>query len=157
MVRSTITRFLPGMYCKFEFQWRGKYTNANMKKVLISNKNLTFLQFVNLGNPSYSTVNVTTCDSPIAGVITATLGVDYNFIIILLICILVLILLVIAIVFYRKKKNYEEVKGELGDDVRENIINYSDEGGGEGDQTGYDLSVLMVIFSIIQIIFKSCP
>jgi hypothetical protein len=69
--------------------------------------------------------------------------VDYNFIIILVICVLVLLLLIIAIVFYRKKRNYEEVKGELGDDVRETIINYSDEGGGEGDQTGYDLSVLM--------------
>lgn len=31
-------------------------------------------------------------------------------------------------------------------DIRENIINYEDEGGGEGDQTGYDLSVLRYIY-----------
>jgi len=35
------------------------------------------------------------------------------------------------------------VKGELENGIRENIINYSDEGGSEGDQTGYDLSVLL--------------
>lgn len=28
------------------------------------------------------------------------------------------------------------------DDTRENIINYEEEGGGEGDMTGYDLNVL---------------
>jgi len=28
------------------------------------------------------------------------------------------------------------------DDIRENIINYEDEGGGEGDMEGYNLDVL---------------
>lgn len=32
------------------------------------------------------------------------------------------------------------------DDIRENIINYEDEGGGEGDMTGYDLNVLRLMF-----------
>lgn len=33
------------------------------------------------------------------------------------------------------------------DDIRENIINYEDEGGGEGDMTGYDLNVLRLTYS----------
>lgn len=32
------------------------------------------------------------------------------------------------------------------DDIRENIINYEDEGGGEGDMTGYDLNVLRLMY-----------
>lgn len=32
------------------------------------------------------------------------------------------------------------------DDIRENIINYEDEGGGEGDMTGYDLNVLRLLY-----------
>jgi len=84
---------------------------------------------------------VTSCDSPFA--VAASLRVDMNFIIILLVCILILLLLIVAIVVYRRRRNYETVKGDFGDDVRENIINYDDEGGGEGDQTAYDLSVLM--------------
>lgn len=32
------------------------------------------------------------------------------------------------------------------DDIRENIINYEDEGGGEGDMTGYDLNVLRCMY-----------
>lgn len=33
------------------------------------------------------------------------------------------------------------------DDIRENIINYEDEGGGEGDMTAYDLNVLRLMYN----------
>ncbi|CAG7733720.1 unnamed protein product [Allacma fusca] len=105
--------------------------------------NLTFNGiYYNLGEPSYIVGNVSSCASPRV-LHHASLGVGIHFIIILIVSILILLLLIIAIVFYRRRRSYEEVKGDPHDDVRENIINYSDEGGGEGDQTGYDLSVLM--------------
>lgn len=47
--------------------------------------------------------------------------------------------LLLAVVVHRRKTDdmYKDA-----DDIRENIINYEDEGGGEGDMTGYDLGVL---------------
>ncbi|KAG8237691.1 hypothetical protein J437_LFUL017859 [Ladona fulva] len=47
--------------------------------------------------------------------------------------------LVLAVVVNRKKRD-DLLKDT--DDIRETIINYEDEGGGEGDMTGYDLNVL---------------
>lgn len=88
-------------------------------------------------------MNVTNCDNFLTSGFKTGLGVDWNFIIVILVSLLVLTLLIIAFLFYRKRRSYEEVKGEFNDDVRDNILHYSDEGGGEGDQTGYDLSVLM--------------
>lgn len=35
------------------------------------------------------------------------------------------------------------------DDIRENIVNYEDEGGGEGDMTGYDLNILRCMYNEI--------
>lgn len=50
-----------------------------------------------------------------------------------------ILVLLLAVVVHRRKSDdlYKDT-----DDIRENIINYEDEGGGEGDMTGYDLNVL---------------
>lgn len=57
-------------------------------------------------------------------------------------CFLLTVLL-LAVVVHRKKTDdmYKDT-----DDIRENIINYEDEGGGEGDMTGYDLNVLRLMY-----------
>lgn len=51
--------------------------------------------------------------------------------------------LLLAVVVQRRKTDdlYKDA-----DDIRENIINYEDEGGGEGDMTGYDLNVLRLMY-----------
>lgn len=54
-------------------------------------------------------------------------------------CIAVLLILVLAVVVHKRRSD-DMFKDH--DDIRENIINYEDEGGGEGDMTGYDLNVL---------------
>lgn len=51
--------------------------------------------------------------------------------------------MLLAVVVHRRKTDdlYKDT-----DDIRENIINYEDEGGGEGDMTGYDLNVLRLMY-----------
>lgn len=53
------------------------------------------------------------------------------------------VVLLLAVVVHRRKADdlYKDT-----DDIRENIINYEDEGGGEGDMTGYDLNVLRLMY-----------
>ena len=68
-------------------------------------------------------------------------GFGIELIIILIVCLLILVILILSVLAYKKRNRHDNLK-EFNDDIRENIINYSDEGGGEGDMTGYDLSVL---------------
>lgn len=69
-------------------------------------------------------------------------GIDSNFLIALFVCIVVLLILLLAVVVHTRKTDdlYKDM-----DDIRENIINYEDEGGGEVD-TGYDLNVLRAMY-----------
>ena len=51
--------------------------------------------------------------------------------------------LVLVVILYRRR-HVRTLYKEPVDEMRDTIINYDDEGGGEKDQTGYDLSVLQV-------------
>ena len=66
---------------------------------------------------------------------------NMNFLIGILVALAVILAGVIIMAVMRKRRKPFGDK-DIDCDIRENIINYEDEGGGEGDQTGYDLSVL---------------
>lgn len=91
----------------------------------------------NLGEPSFSKEASPGCSRLLTQAVT--FGIDTNFLVALLVCIAVLLILVLAVVVHKRRSD-DMFKDH--DDIRENIINYEDEGGGEGDMTGYDLDVL---------------
>lgn len=47
------------------------------------------------------------------------------------------------VVCNRRRESHIKYPGKH-DDVRENIINYDDEGGGEGDMTAFDIKPLQI-------------
>lgn len=53
------------------------------------------------------------------------------------------VLVLIFVVFSRRQESHMKYAGP-DDDVRENIINYDDEGGGEDDMTAYDITPLQI-------------
>uniref|UniRef100_A0A8W7P8C5 EGF-like domain-containing protein n=2 Tax=Cellia TaxID=44534 RepID=A0A8W7P8C5_ANOCL len=67
-----------------------------------------------------------------------------DFIIALVICVSTLILLVLVFVVYNRRRESHIKYPGPDDDVRENIINYDDEGGGEDDMTAYDITPLQI-------------
>merc|ERR1719145_70304 len=72
---------------------------------------------------------------------------NLNFLIAILVVLAVILTAVIVMAMYRRRRNPDPLK-EIDYDIRENIINYEDEGGGEGDQAGYDLSVLRMMAGV---------
>uniref|UniRef100_A0A1B0GHQ4 Putative cadherin egf lag seven-pass g-type receptor n=1 Tax=Lutzomyia longipalpis TaxID=7200 RepID=A0A1B0GHQ4_LUTLO len=75
-----------------------------------------------------------------SGVITPS----KDFIIALLVCLSTLILLVLVFVVYNRRREAHIKYPGPDDDVRENIINYDDEGGGEDDMTAFDITPLQI-------------
>jgi len=108
-------------------------------------KNLTVvtggkMKEYNLGHPSDAENHKAGCDEEFVAAIIG--GMNLNFLVVILVCLTFILITVIVLALYRKRRTHFSDKAGPDDDIRENIINYEDEGGGEGDQTGYDLSVL---------------
>ena len=60
--------------------------------------------------------------------------------------------LVLVFVVYNRRREAQIKYPGPDDDVRENIINYEDEGGGEDDMTAFDITPLQVILIILMIL-----
>lgn len=54
-----------------------------------------------------------------------------------------LVLVLVFVVYNRRRESHIKYPGP-DDDVRENIINYDDEGGGEDDMTAFDITPLQI-------------
>lgn len=54
-----------------------------------------------------------------------------------------IVLVLIFVVYSRRREAHIKYPGP-DDDVRENIINYDDEGGGEDDMTAFDITPLQI-------------
>lgn len=57
--------------------------------------------------------------------------------------IIFLVLVLVFVVYNRRREAHIKYPGP-DDDVRENIINYDDEGGGEDDMTAFDITPLQI-------------
>lgn len=61
-------------------------------------------------------------------------------------CFRFLVLVLVFVVYNRRREALIKYPGP-DDDVRENIINYDDEGGGEDDMTAFDITPLQIPIS----------
>ncbi|XP_077285916.1 DE-cadherin isoform X2 [Arctopsyche grandis] len=121
------------------YGWKYVPTNAGFVGCI---SNLTFNdETYNLGQPSDSKNIDSLCQTSMAKAVS--FGIDTNFLVAILVCVAILLILLLAVVVHKRRS--EGWPEKEFDDIRENIINYEDEGGGEGD-AGYDLQVLRKMY-----------
>ncbi|CAG9112803.1 unnamed protein product [Plutella xylostella] len=121
------------------YGWRHAPTTQNFVGCI---SNFTYNSYMyNLGQPSVMRGADPGCQRSMFTAVT--FGIDTNFLVAILVCIAILVILLLAVVVHRRRADAWAEK-EL-DDIRENIIAYEDEGGGEGD-AGYDLHVLRQMY-----------
>ncbi|XP_059351786.1 neural-cadherin-like [Daphnia carinata] len=82
------------------------------------------------------------CDLEV--ITSATITTSTDFIIAIIACLATLLLMVLIYVVYSRRRESTVRYAGPDDDVRENIINYEDEGGGEDDMTAYDITPLQI-------------
>lgn len=105
----------------------------------------------NLGMPSLSKNADPGCNH---GVVNAvSLNIHMNFLVAVSVCVVILSVLLLGIVIQRRKR--EDLYKDM-DEIRENVITYEDEGGGEVD-TEYNLKVLQTTDDMLPIDSKVPP
>ncbi|KAI8437523.1 hypothetical protein MSG28_011829 [Choristoneura fumiferana] len=110
-----------------QFGWQHIPTNQHFIGCI---SNFTYNDYYyNLGEPSVHRKADPGCQLSVSTAVT--FGIDTNFLVAILVCIAILVILLLAVVVHRRRADAWAEK-EL-DDIRENIIAYEDEGGGEGD------------------------
>jgi hypothetical protein len=75
----------------------------------------------------------------------------------ILVCLLIILILVLVFVVYNRRREAQIKYPGPDDDVRENIINYEDEGGGEDDMTAFDITPLQIPIADPSLAHRSLP
>ncbi|XP_048877742.1 cadherin-22-like [Brienomyrus brachyistius] len=122
---------------------------------------LLSIQVVDGGSPALSstgtlTINVCGCDTD--GTIQSCNGTAYvasaalspGALIALLVCVLILIVLVLLILTLKRQRKGQRMS-EDEEDMRDNVIKYNDEGGGEQDTQAYDMSALRSLYDFPEV------
>uniref|UniRef100_A0A672G4Y6 Cadherin domain-containing protein n=1 Tax=Salarias fasciatus TaxID=181472 RepID=A0A672G4Y6_SALFA len=112
------------------------------------------------GSPAlgaYSQVNVTVClcdsfgdcKSEAGAILGSTVGISFIALIIIMACVaLLLLLLLLAVAMttcgrrHHIKKGTGLLVGESEDDIRDNVFNYDEQGGGEEDENAFNIDLL---------------